>query len=246
MHDLAAVVLVSNDEYWLPYVLHGVSGWFDRMVIYDVGSTDKTRDIIEWFVAKEKHRTDFYVRMLPMCDPKIQGAFRNSMIAEAGTDYYWILDGDELYGSWYETTIKNFTNRLKVEKKSHPRLVYGVIQRTEVSADLKNEYSEIRTHHRLYHRSAIWKGTHPGEEPVIRQDSKTEIHQRIYCWHMHNTRRSSKEEETPGRIRRKLQKTYHPGNLCSVDILQELPQLRQPIENFPVCPALRELQDAAV
>ena len=212
------VILVMNDEYWLPYALESVRGLFKRYVIYDVGSTDNTPNIIDWFVEKEKNRAGLYVRSLPILDPAIQGIFRNSMIAEAQTDWYFILDGDEVYNKQdlLNGLIQADTHMRKFDKGEDR--IYGVCMRQEFSKDLTQAYDKLRGHHRLYHRTAIWKGTHPGEEAVITQRAHREFSFEVLCYHFHNALRTSLQEETvPGRVRRKKKNTYHPGTLKKVE-----------------------------
>lgn len=235
------VVLVKNDAYWLPYALESVSGYFDRMVIYDVGSTDNTRDVIDWFTGKELY-TDFIVRKLPHCPPEVQLTFRNAMIAEAGSPCYLILDGDEIYNREDLDKISKIGTVLTDHYNMNNRIKYATFRRVEVSADLKQCYSEERTHHRLYHRTAIWMGTHPGEVPLFEQNSKSELDftANVRVLHMHNTIRSPKEDEALSRTKRKSQRTYHPGTLANWNILEEFPLLKQRLP-FPVCPALEAL-----
>lgn len=246
MDNITAVVLVSNDEFWLPYALESVRGRFNKYIIYDIGSLDGTRNVIEWFKSTEK--AEFFTRFLPMCDPKIQGAFRNSMIAEAQTDFYYILDGDEVYSPESLDSLEQQFIKQKQALGFHPEKeynpIYGVCRRKEISSHLSGQYSEQRTHHRLYHRTAIWKGTHPGEEAVIKQNKKTEYDlEGVLCYHFHNSLRSSFESSVPKRIERKTRATYSPGDIIPINLLDELPILRKPIENFPVNPELRSLQE---
>jgi len=122
--------------------------------------------------------------------------------------------------------------------------LYGVVRRVEISPDLTRRYSELRTHHRLYHRTAIFEGPHPGERPEIEQKPINEVQiPEVLCYHFHNTLRSSKESDALKRQERKQQHTYHPGELLPFDLLKEVPILRRPIEDFPVAPALRKLQN---
>jgi hypothetical protein len=120
--------------------------------------------------------------------------------------------------------------------------IYGVIDRKEFSPDLRNQYDEIRTHHRLYNQIAIWKGTHPGEEPVFEQrPGKNEYKfSNVMCYHFHNTERSRFDAQK--RQKRKSQRTYHPGSLKPVDLLAEVPILQKKIHTFDVAPALERLQ----
>jgi hypothetical protein len=241
--SVAAVVLVSNDEYYLPYTLESISGVFERVVIYNVGSEDKTQKIIDWWVDKEKD-TDCWVRHLPMCEPVVQGCFRNSMIAEARTDAYWIADGDEILRVDEAKKIPFLARKLIKRNQGNPRTRYGVVSRLEVSTDLRFQYSEIRTHHRLYMRDAVWTHTHPGEIPYYKQDWKSEVNYRdeIQVLHMHNATRSSKEEVALKRVARKSQRSYHPGRLLKIDLLEEYPILKKQIADWPMDPMLKEIQ----
>ena len=248
MNTPAVMVLVKNEAFWLPYTLVQTEGIFDRYVIYDVGSTDGTKEIIEWWVERMKGKpVDIFTRLLPHCEPAIQGTFRNSMIAEGMRDSYFLLDGDELYSPRDMFKIRDAATILRTVNEESPRLRYGVVQRTEVTNDLMYAYKEARTHHRLYMKDAWWTGTHPGEAPWFAQHDKSQSHfPDIMCWHMHNTLRSASETEVPGRIKRKSQRSYHPGNEkepLGLKLLDTIPLLRKPIEQFAVNPALQLLQD---
>lgn len=235
---ITPVVLVCNDEYWLPYALEASKGFFDRYVIYDVGSTDQTRDIIRWFMDTTP-KAHFYTRVLPMVPPSVQGTFRNSMIAEALADFYFILDGDEVYTSQgYEELLRG-AYAMRYEGK-----LYGVVERIEIDGSLDKRYDRTRVpHHRVYHRNAIWTGSHPGEVPFFTQ---TAVRERwidgATCYHFHNAERSSKDAEVPKRLERRGRSTYRPGELIPFNLLETLPILKKPIESFPVCPRLAELQ----
>jgi len=249
MHQIVPHILVLNDQYWLPYSLECLRGKFNRYVIYDVGSKDETPNIIDRFVELEKKRgAEFYIRSFTETPhPQIQGIFRNSMIAESLSEWYLIIDGDEVYNEddinyiadskWTQFAYKSFFAEYSIDK------IYGVVKRIEIGTDLQTRYSELRSHHRLYHQTAIWKGTHPGEEPVFNQNTSREFYlDAITCYHFHNTLRSPLEKDVPSRERRKGKSTYKPGQLIPYNLLDVLPILRKPIANFPVNPELEKLQ----
>lgn len=244
-NNLSCLLLLKNEEYWLPYVLTQTEGHFDSYVIYDVGSTDGTQKIIDWWRQRMEGKADIFIRYLPHVPPEVQGAFRNSMIAEGDRDTYLILDGDELYAQEDLPKLVESADKLRIENWCDSTKKYGVVSRVEVTPELKLRYKDRRTHHRLYTRDAWWTGTHPGERPVYKQNKDSEIHfPKITCWHMHNTLRSSYEGDVPKRLMRKQQKTYHPGDeLKPFNLLDELPMLRTPIKDFPVNPALAKLQE---
>lgn len=239
--DITACILVLNDEYFLPYVLESSRGRFSNYVIYDVGSTDKTKTIIDWFMSSNKEASYFYRNFDQVPPKQVQGTFRNSMIAEAGTDYYFLLDGDEVYSEdgWNRLAAHWWaTKPIPAQGK-----YYAVVRRCEVSADLTQKYNRLRTHHRVYHRLATFGGPHPGEWPIIEQKPKTENDiPDVVCYHFHNAERSSQDVEALKRADRKNKPTYHPGKLTPFNLLEELPILQKRIEDFPVAPALRKLQ----
>lgn len=239
----SAVVLVMNDEYWLPYALLAAEQWFDRFVIYDVGSTDRTPDIIDWFVERNVGRVTFFVRKLPMVPPIVQGAFRNSQFAEAMSDWIFMLDADEIYTPYaYENIIYSMDHL-----KDNPSAYYGIVPRVEVCGSLDRAYGLDRKvpHHRIYHRNAVFTGPHPGEVPLIEQNSKNSIWIRdATCFHFHNAERSTKDAEVPKRIERRSRKTYHPGEAESFDLFRSLPILKSQIADFPVNPTLKIMQDS--
>lgn len=243
--EVSAVILVKNEAYFLPYTLTQLEGHFDSYVIYDVGSTDGTQLIIDWWVERmKKTGAKLFVRMLPNVSPEVQGTFRNSMIIEGNRPFYYIVDGDELYTQEDLKKLPAAVAKMQRIYRNNPRKKYGVIQRVEVNEDITQQYITRRSHHRLYAKDAYWYHTHPGERAMYRQCDKSEIEfPEITCWHMHNTLRSPREEDALKRVVRKGQKTYHPGKeMSELNLLKELPMLREPIEGFEVSPALAALQ----
>jgi glycosyltransferase involved in cell wall biosynthesis len=243
--SISALILNKNDENFLSYCLKAASGWFNRYVLYDVGSTDRSKDIFEWFINQEKHRSDIFVRYLPHLDPSIQGIFRNSMIAEGRTEWYFILDADEIYTDQGFAELHKAVAWLE-DYKNEQDFIYGVVPRMEIQGDLKHAFgTDLKLpHHRLYHRTAIFKGPHPGEEPLYPLNaSRQKWFSSPVCYHFHGCERSTKDAEVPKRLERRNKATYRRGELKPIDILKELPILRERIEDFPVCPALKKLQD---
>lgn len=242
MINPSVMVLVKNESYWLPFVLKQTEGIFDSYVIYDIESTDNTKEIINWWSSTIKNKAEVFVRFLPHVDPKVQGTFRNSMIVEGHRDIYFILDGDELYKKEDLLKIPQAAETLKRLHKEKENCRFGVFRRVEMNQDLTQQYDIRRSHHRLYTKDASWIGTHPGEAPYYEQNQRSELwFDQITVWHLHNTIRSPLEKDATKRIQRKNQKTYHPGELIELNLLKELPILNNQIENFPVSPVLKKL-----
>ncbi len=237
----SVMILVKNESYFLPYVLKQCEGIFDSYVIYDIDSTDNTREIIEWFVGRNEGKADIMVRLMPDLPKEVQGAFRNSMIVEGRRPIYWLLDGDELYSKEDLVHIKECAEDLKIAHAFNTEKRFGVFKRVELSTDLTQQYDRRRSHHRLYHQSAFWTGTHPGEVSGHKQEEASEEWYDITVFHFHNAVRSPDEASVLKRMDRKMKNTYHPGELIPVDLLKEVPILNQRIEEFPVSPALEAL-----
>jgi hypothetical protein len=239
IEGLTPTILVMNDRFYLPYVLEALRGRFNRYVIYDAGSEDGTENIIDWFVETED--AEFFVRKLPFAVPPIQGCYRNSMLVEAETEWTFMVDADEIY---HPSSLDNLLGFKGAGLRDHAK--YGVVQRTELDSSLLQKYSTVRTHHRLYRRDAYFTGNHPGEAPRYKQGGKNEFKiDDVMCWHFHNALRSPLEGSVPKRLDRKAQGTYHPGELEPFNLLEELPILREPINNFPVSADLERLQHVA-
>lgn len=242
-NKLVPVLLVKEEEFCLPYVLESLAQVdFDRYVIYDIGSEDKTRDIIEWWIDKHSD-FDVIYRPLPMCPPVVQGTFRNSMIAEADSEIYFLVDGDEVYTKADLLKVHAAAENLWDEHTNDLRVRYGVVRRLEMDMSMQNSYDIKRGHHRLYTHDAPWTGTHPGEVAVYAQTTRSERdYPDILTYHFHNARRSSDDKKVPGRSHRRAQGTYHPGLLRPLRLLGKVPMLRKPIAHWPVSPEMKTLQ----
>ena len=240
MDNVVPVILIRNEEFWLPFTLEATRGRFNRYVVYDVGSEDRTRSILTWFMNSNPG-VDFRYRALPFCEPAIQGTFRNAIIAEAESDHYFMLDGDEYYPASAMDEIKRGMSTFIDSGK-----MFGMVRRLEVTNDLtqvhgRNEYVE---HTRIYPRTATWIGPHPGEDSRIEQTKSRKyfFDGAAHCFHFHQPSRSSRDKEVPGREGRRYKPTYIRGNLTPFNILEEIPLMRAPIRDFPINPYLEALQ----
>lgn len=237
---LTPLVLVKNDAYWLPYVLESVKNHFNRFVLYDVNSQDGTKDILQWF-KDSNPKKEIILEFFPETEPRVQVSYRNAQIAEAGTEWYLLLDGDELWPKSSLDLLEQEFFDFQLKRKR-----YGIVNRTEMCADLTSAYSpnSYTNHHRVYHWSSSWKTSHPGEEARIKQKPENEFKfsQGIEVVHFHNPLRSPLEHAVPSRISRKSKSTYMPGAIEPFDLFAKLPILKKPIHNFIVNPVLAAMQ----
>jgi hypothetical protein len=166
------------------------------------------------------------------------------MIAEARSEWFLILDADEVYSDTGFAELHKAAAWLDDYKEQGA--IYGTVPRVEVRRDLKEAHgTDLKLPHmRLYHRTAIFKGPHPGEEPLYPQNAgRQKWFGDPICYHFHGCERSTKDAEVPKRLDRRKKGTYRRGDKKPIDIFEKLPILKEQVEDFPVCPALKKLQD---
>lgn len=87
-------MIVQNEENWIYYAINSVLPNVSEMIIYDTGSEDKTVQIIKSIknskiLFEEKGKVDAAKMVI----------FRNEQIKMTKTDWFMLVDGDEIYPS---------------------------------------------------------------------------------------------------------------------------------------------------
>lgn len=101
-----AHTLVRNEERFIWFAINSVINSVDKILIYDLGSTDKTREII-----KTINSPKIILRELPRNEDMIElGQRRQQMLDETKSDWILILDGDEI---WPDESIKKLVSAIK-------------------------------------------------------------------------------------------------------------------------------------
>ncbi|MCL4397625.1 glycosyltransferase [Patescibacteria group bacterium] len=101
--------LVRNEDQFVGFALQSVLPLVDKILLYDTGSTDKTKDIINSIHDKKI----FFEEKGPVSPEKLV-SFRQEMIDRTKTDFFMLLDGDEV---WSSTNIKKFLHDLETMPK---------------------------------------------------------------------------------------------------------------------------------
>ena len=94
--SLTAHCLVRNEENFIWYAIKSVIDYVDRVIVFDTGSSDKTVQIIQQLVAEHPHDKIFFEEK-GLCDKKRHTELRQEMIERTTTDWFMILDGDEVW-----------------------------------------------------------------------------------------------------------------------------------------------------
>lgn len=125
MQSITSHTLVKNEERYLWYSLNSVVQHVDRMLIWDTGSTDNTLAIIDYFKRKYKEKVSF--RECGEATPERYTHFRQEMLDMIKSDWFIIVDGDEV---WWDDSIKKITNTIRRHGKNIDTIVnpyYNVV-----------------------------------------------------------------------------------------------------------------------
>lgn len=97
-----AHVLVKNEENFIWYSVVSVINYIDTIMIWDTGSTDSTKQIIEDLRKEYPNKIDY--KEVGNVDEKEYSRVRQQMLDETKSDWIFILDGDEIW--WNDSIFK--------------------------------------------------------------------------------------------------------------------------------------------
>lgn len=100
MKTISAHVLVKNEENFVWYSIMSVINYVDNLIIWDTGSKDKTREIIEEILKDSRYNKKIsYTKVDGIFDEQV---IRQKMLDETKTDWFVVVDGDEI---WWDNSI---------------------------------------------------------------------------------------------------------------------------------------------
>jgi glycosyltransferase involved in cell wall biosynthesis len=108
MTTIWAHTLVKNEERYLWFAVSSVVDYVDKMLLWDTGSTDKTIDIIK--ALKRKYSQKINTRFIKEINPVSFTEYRQEMLEETKSDWFIIVDGDEV---WWDEGIAKITKIMK-------------------------------------------------------------------------------------------------------------------------------------
>lgn len=101
---LSLCMVVRDEELLVAQAIASVRDVVDEIVVVDTGSIDRTREIVR----------DFGARLLERPWDGQLGAARNAYLAEAGSDWVLVLDGDEKLAARDAVKLRRLTQRSDV------------------------------------------------------------------------------------------------------------------------------------
>lgn len=221
---LTAHTIMKNEENWIWYAIRSVLPFMDHVIVFDTGSSDRTLPIVKTIhspkVALEEKGTQDREGLISL---------RNEMLARTETDWFLLVDGDEI---WPSSAMK-----LVVEKIAKaPEDLWGIVVRTRnCVGDVWHYQSERAGKYELVGRKGHlsirayrkipgyrWKGVYPLEaycdprgEPINRKVNHLAFVNAAY-WHVTHLPRSRRSRDVLDRI---------PKYKLEVGILAKQPEL---------------------
>ncbi|HEX6977268.1 MAG TPA: glycosyltransferase family 2 protein [Patescibacteria group bacterium] len=99
--------IVCNEERYIWYSLMSVANYVEKLIVWDTGSTDSTVEIIKEVEKKLGDKLEF--RQLGKVGPSELTELRQKMLAATKSDWFIILDGDEV---WWDSSIRKLVKTI--------------------------------------------------------------------------------------------------------------------------------------
>lgn len=109
MKEITAHCLVKNEARFVWFSVMSVINHVDRVLLWDTGSTDGTKELIKLI---ERSSDKVQTRFLKGVTPEEFTEVRQKMLDETETDWFIIVDGDEV---WWEKSIKIVAETIRNE-----------------------------------------------------------------------------------------------------------------------------------
>ncbi len=93
--SITAHCLVKNEENFIAYAIRSVIAFVEVILIFDTGSTDRTPEIISGLAKEFPGKIIFEEK--GECDKKRHTVLRQEMVDRTDTEWFMILDGDEVW-----------------------------------------------------------------------------------------------------------------------------------------------------
>ena len=113
-----AHTLVKNEENFVWFSVMSVIEHVDKILVYDTGSTDKTVEIVK--EIKKRYPQKVVFREVGNVDINEFTKVRQQMLNETKSDWFLIVDGDEI---WWKNSITKLTNLIIKSGKKYESIV---------------------------------------------------------------------------------------------------------------------------
>lgn len=143
--QITAHMVIKNEDRFIWYALSSILPYVSRVLITDTGSTDQTVPIIKSF------RDDRIVlQQETIHRPEELGKVRDRQIQETDTDWFWVVDGDEVYP---QSLSKEIVEIVQTRGKELEGIVVG---RYDLLGDIYHYQSESVGAYNIFGRRGHW------------------------------------------------------------------------------------------
>lgn len=137
--NLTVHCVIKNEERWIWFAVNSILDIADKVLVYDTGSTDKTVDIIKTLKSKK-----IIFEEKGEVDAEGLTQLRIEQLARTKTDWFLILDGDEIWP-------KEAKKELIEEIKNADRFKWGIVVRAwNLVGDIYHYHPESVHYHWPY------------------------------------------------------------------------------------------------
>jgi len=113
-----AHTLVKNEERYIWYAIMSVIDYIDKVMVWDTGSTDGTMKIVE--SIKKRYPEKIELKECGEVTPEKYTVLRQKMLDRTNSDWFMILDGDEV---WWDDSIRKVTEFVRKKGKGYDTIV---------------------------------------------------------------------------------------------------------------------------
>ncbi len=116
-HAITAHCLIRNEENWIWYAINSIIDYVDTILVFDTGSTDRTVEIVKSIKSPK-----IIFEEKGIVDKKQYTTLRQEMLDRTDTQWFLILDGDEV---WPKATIEELVVAMNNSPKEKDAVVVG-------------------------------------------------------------------------------------------------------------------------
>ncbi len=212
---ITAHMMIKNEEQWIWFAIQSILPSVIKIFIYDTGSTDKTKQIIQSISSPKIELKEKVVT-----DRGQLTQLRNQMVSETETDWFLLVDGDEIWPGPALTKMSSAIHNASVS-------TLGIVVRTRnCVGDIWHYQPESAGKYELLGRKGhltirayrkvdgfMWNGIYPNEaycdakgNKINELDDKLKFVDVAY-WHVTHLKRTSNPDDVIDRTKkRKIEK----------------------------------------
>ncbi|MEI8361412.1 MAG: GtrA family protein [bacterium] len=113
MSNITVHTIIKNEENFVGYAIRSVIDFVEQVIVFDTGSTDDSVNVIKKLVAEYPDKIIFEEK--GECDKLKHTQLRQEMLERTTTDWFMILDGDEVWTRAGMTEVLHLISKPELE-----------------------------------------------------------------------------------------------------------------------------------